>query len=469
MTEPAATDCEGDNLKVWFTELANAMGNDSCTKSTGEEHIATTLTGYLEKAKDHLLVQHPNNEVLNDKEFFDGLCNKIPNIANRHQHKGKDETNAIEKIIPIFRKSMPENAIFMDPQEPVQEVSTDLLHICASLWKLGADDAHMMRLTNNMLHTGDAHGGEPKFLTCDKMHCEHHFHVIHGLWLQLKQTTTVPACFTNDCKHPETCIEHSFAAFWCIKNGLARGGNPHQNPKSAEACKALRIFQLHHGMNDSSVAQKVTARLKALVPLSLKHLISSKGLCIGSSTEMAADPLVDFDQSIVHGRWSTGTSQDCCVWIILCALLAPMMSLAGHPDPKAMPCPPHLNAIPFDQHATVQAFIHVLCIIDVLCFLPGDKLHPMLEECTAVLIMHFPAQIRKHSREDKLMTKMIESGLSTGLGTTPNDVVIKLREWGGLVKNDCDNQKSKPSDHREETLARLISVQHQQAANDAFL
>ena len=469
LTELAATDCEGDNLKVWFTELANAMGNDSCVKSTGEEHVATTLTGYLEKAKDYLLVQYPNNEVLNDKEFFDGLYNKIPNIANRRQRKGKDETDAIKKIIPIFRKSMPENAIFMDPQEPVQEVSTDLLRICTSLWKSGADDAHMMRLTNNMLHAGDARGGEPKFLTCDKMYYEHRFHVIYGLWFQLKQTTTVPTCFTNDYEHPETCVEHSFAAFWCVENGLARGGNPYQNPKSAEARKASYVFQPYHGMNDSSVTQKVTARLKTLVPLSLKHLISSKGLRIGSSTEMAADPLVDFDQSIMRGGWSTGTSRDYCVWIVLCALLAPMMSLAGHPDPKAMPYPPRLNAIPFDQHATVQAFIRVLCIIDVPYFLPGDKLRPMLEECTAVLIMHFPYTIRKYSREDKLMTKMIESGLSAGLGTTPNDVIIKLREWGGLIKNDCDNQKSKPSDHREEILARLISVQRQQAANDAFL
>jgi hypothetical protein len=220
-------------------------------------------------------------------------------------------------------------------------------------------------------------------------------------------------------------------------------------------------------MNDSSVTQKVTARLKLLVPESLKHLVSSKCLRIGSSTAMAADPLVTYDQSIIRGGWSTGTSRDYYVWVVLFALLAPMMSLAGHPDPKAMPYPPRLNAIPFQQHDTIQTFIRFLYIINVPYFLPGGKLRPMMEECTAVLIMHFPYTIRKYGRDDKLTTKMIEAGISAGLGATANEVIIRLREWAKLIQDDYDNQKTKPSDHRDEIIARLLAIQRTQAADNA--
>jgi hypothetical protein len=50
----------------------------------------------------------------------------------------------------------------------------------------------------------------------------------------------------------------------------------------------------------------------------------------------------------------------------------------------------------------------------------------MMEECTAVLIMHFPYTIRKYGCDNKLTTKMIKAGISAGLGATANEVIIQL-------------------------------------------
>jgi hypothetical protein len=357
----------------------------------------------------------------------------------------------------------------MDPYKPVEEVGTDLLRITESLWRSSDSDAHGMRLNLNLLQSGVGRGGEPKFLTYAKMYYEHRYSMLYGLWFQLKQVTTVPTCFTNDYEYPETCVEHAFGSFFCVEDGLARAGNPFANPNSAEARKASYVFQQYHAMNDSSVTQKVTNRLKSIVPASLKHVVTSKCLRIGSSTSLAADPAVTYDESIFRGGWSTGTSRDYYVWILLYALIAPMMSLAGHPDPKAMPYPPRLNALPFHLHELVQTYISFLYVINVPFFLPGQKLRPMLEECTAVLIMHFPYALRKYGREDKLNTKMIEAAMYAKLGDTAKEAITALREWAKHIQDDYDSRKINATDQRDEVLSRLVQIQRAQASDNASL
>lgn len=230
--ELAAEDAEGDNLAQWFITLVNALGNESCLKSNGEEYAAKTLTGYLDKVREQLQSKFPGNEVLLDNKFFDDLKEGLPKISARRQHKGTNEGDVITTTIPVFRKSKDQNALYLDPTKPAEPVAVDLLQINEKLWRSRSVDTHETRLAFNMLYNSDTRPGEPKFVTYDKMYYKKYFNAAYANWFQMKQLTTFPTCWTNDYEYPETCVLHSFAAFWCAKDGLVRLGDPFSNPRS---------------------------------------------------------------------------------------------------------------------------------------------------------------------------------------------------------------------------------------------
>ena len=470
--ELTVEDAEGDNLAQWFITLVNALGNESCLKSNGEEYASKTLTGYLDKVREHLQSKFPGNEVLCNNRFFDDLKESLPKITARRQHKGTNETDVISKTIPIFRQSMQQNALFLDPTRPAEPVAVDLLQINEKLWRSHAVDTHETRLAFNMLYSSDTRPGEPKFVTYDKMYYEKHFNTTYANWFQMKQLTTFPTCWTNDYEYPETCVLHAFAAFWCAEDGLVRLGDPFRVPKSGAARRAAYVFPSAHAMNDNSFAQKLTNKVKFLVNLlqpSLKELASAKSFRIAASTAMAADNLLSQDESVFRGGWSTHTSRDHYTWILLVALIAPMMSLAGHPDPRALPYPPRLDALPNECHALLQQWIEKLYIIDVPYFKPGGKLRGFLDECTACLIMHFPTAIRRYGRMDKLNGKMVWAGLKAGLANNANGVIIKLREWAKHIRDDYDRRKLNPSNQRDEIVRRLVDLQRSTASDNENL
>jgi hypothetical protein len=448
--------------------LATGLGGEENVKSTGDNYEPVTLSSYLEKARVLVEQRFPNNATVKDSDFFDNLRENIPKIAGRRLQRGMNDDDIAVKSVPVFRKSSMKNRILLNPDKRVEN-ATDLFTIQENLWKSNDKGIHETRAQLNIIFSSDGRGGEVKFLSYKKMYWETEYGVPVAKWFQQKQVTSALTCWTNDYDDAETCVFHALASFWSVEDGLARVGNPFQNPKSAEARAASYMFPSTHKMNDASVAQKLTLKLKTLVPDGLKQYISVKGLRIGASTAMAADRLVTLDQSIFRGGWSTHTSRDHYVWILLFEILAPMMALAGHPDATALPTPPSLDALPMTEVPMLQKFIQELYVISIPFFLPDGKLRPLLYACTACLIMHFPQVLKKYSRQDALISKMISSGLEGGLGNTPATVIAKLDSWSKLIREDYDRRKCHTQEARSEILNRLISIQRRMASDNHHL
>ena len=469
LDELTALDVEGDNLTQYFCILATGLGGQENLKSNNEEYSVSTLCKYLEKARMHARNKFPQNCTLCDDDFFRRLKENIPKLTGRRLHKGINEDDVVSKAIPLFRKSNNGTKICVDPKQPHQASGTDLLQIMQALWKSNKSGVHELRAQLNITYSSDGRGGEVKFITYDKMYYDTYFDMPISKWFQQKQISTTATCWTNDYSHPETCVLHSLASFWSVENGLLRGPKTFDNHHSAEYRASCYMFPSTHRMNDTSVAQAQTRKIKELVPASLKSLVSTKCLRIGASTALAADRLVTFDESLARGGWSSHTSRDHYAWVLLAEIVAPMMSLAGHPDPTAMPSPPHLDSIALVDATMVQNYMGALYTISVPFFQPGGKLRDLLEVATATLIMHYPEVRRKYTTQDMLVTKMLQSGLAAKLSGTAIGVDKKLKEWALIIQKDYDRRKCSAPETKSEVINRLVAIQRQAAvANNSL-
>lgn len=440
-------DAKVDNLTQWFSNLATGLASEETLKSNNADYDSDTLCAYLKKAREVVRRRFPENATVSDDDFFKTLLKNLPKVAGRRTEKGMSDDDVAVNTMPVYRKSDLQNAICLDSEKPNQ-ITPDLVSMNEKLWRTNKKGIHELRAQLNVTYSSDGRGGEIKFVTYKKMYWESQYQSPVAKWFQQKQICSTLTCWTSDYEHPEACVFHSLGSFWCAEDGLARQGNPFKNENSGEARQASYMFPHTREVADASVAQNMTRKMKDLVSKDYRPLVSAKSLRIGASTALSIDRLVTFDEGICRGGWSTQTSRDFYAWAVLSKQLAPMMSLSGHPDATAMPSPPTLDVLPIDSKDLLQKYLKELYVISVPYFFPGGKLRPFLYACTACLIMHFPAVLRKYTTEDKLVSKMISGGFRAGLGATPNAVVEKLKMWAKVIQDDYD-KKNAPQRNRD--------------------
>lgn len=88
--------------------------------------------------------------------------------------------------------------------------------------------------------------------------------------------------------------------------------------------------------------------MREVLPPELQDIgkkISGKSLRYGGATHLHADRLITFDEALARGGWGSGTSRDYYIFVQLAAVIPPMLSLAGFPDPTIDPVSPSLKPI----------------------------------------------------------------------------------------------------------------------------
>ena len=179
----------------------------------------------------------------------------------------------------------------------------------------------------------------------------------------------------------------------------------------------------------------MTTLLRQSIPAEQSHLkatVSSRSLRKGATTEMATHSDVTLPQILMRGGWSSGTNMDPYRICTTAGTLPGAKALAGWKDAKADVFPPMLSALGEQNRADFERYMHALYSTNNLpWFQEGASLWPLLQTCTASLIMYLSDFARDFKLSHPLVQKMHTAAEKTFGGAGG---VAKLMEWSRTLK-----------------------------------
>lgn len=476
------TDLEGDLGIMLLNSFAKKLGDGvPVSDHTGRPYMASTLKDAFKKVIEKLKTKFSANIASSNGELFpsDDVDAWLKRLRDGHQRQvmeGTDEQNLLKKIFPLPRKHGPRTSIFPlddipDPDIQAERKRTDLGSICRKLFK----DERFEDLAKIVItYKGIARGGEVKFLSYQRMFYDTQFNTLFTQWFQRKTLKSNPSGFTADYEGPETCVFFSLGCYWACNNGLLR--QVPGEPGSPQARLAGYVFQDLHGMRDDSVAKQLTEILRSRVHHQLRKFISIKSCRFGSMTELAYDPAVAYEEGVALGGWATGSNSDWYVWTYLVAIVPPILTLAGYPDPRVIAHLPRkapvLHSVPVEFRMTFQQwnmFLDALFPNSLPEFSPPcGRLREFMDCVAAVMVMHFSHVYSTYGISHPCVSVMISAVVNVGFTASRSGAVQRLQVWSRAIREDfrkgnCGGDGASTEQDSTNQLIRRRTIQQEVA------
>ena len=261
-----------------------------------------------------------------------------------------------------------------------------------------------------------------------------------------------------------------------LERGLVRQEDVFRVSGSEAFRNAMMIFPHESSCSAGSFSKLVTTAIRECIPEELEYLkekFSGKSIRYGASTHLHTDRSVTFDESIARGGWSSGTSRDHYVFIQLAAMMAPMLSLAGFPDPTVDPVSPSLKPIVDNLSLPAMArlgstvatkirwrdimeYIDKLYLIGIPEFKPNGRLRPLLMAVTASCIMDFEHQVKTYGGflVHDVSLHMCDALCRTKLVRSWTQAEKILIEWSRAIRHDFETRVASSASGSPKTAKR---------------
>ena len=462
-------DVENDNLSYLYcsflTWAANTPIHDASSKNPEKMITFETKEKYIGKVKEAFKKKFMGHEWWKSEETWGpDLKKQFKKEASRHQLEGHDQGFKDPKTTGLYKRiegnpglqrakyrvaTTDGESVDFDDVRDMEGVSKALIGKAQK--GVGSDSKNYQRrawLNTCMVSVG--RGGEPKFLRFDEMTWDAYFQCPDATWTDMKNLRQSCMLYGPDRDDYPCDIYHSWGCHWFVEDGLHRS--------NTQASTSKFVFPDLHKYKNASVAKTLTVLLKSHVAKDIATTTSIKSVRISSTTVMAAHPLLSFMEFLARGGWSSGTRGDTYVELIPALSLPGMLVIGSWQDPHARVYPPNLECLGADVQDVIERFIQEGFTVDVLQFLPGGNLRPLLRTCTASLMMYFPKILLDFGPRNAVVEKLIAVGRKVGIG---HDVSAVLHEYAETIRNDfrARNVEIRPAT----TEVNLIDTINQQS------
>jgi hypothetical protein len=316
---------------------------------------------------------------------------------------------------------------------------------------------------------------EPASMSYDKLYWEPFFDCAVIKLFQAKQLTCVPGTFCADYSRPSLNCLSNWAHYAMLERGLVRPEGSFDDKGSAKYRAAMKVFKAESAGSQGTFSKLVISAMRDSIPKELAHIkekFSAKSIRYGAATHLHADRSITFDESIARGGWSSGTSRDHYIFIQLATMMAPMLSLAGFPDPTIDPVSPSLKPIvdslslPAGARLRSSAptkvtwhditeYIDKLYANNIPDFKPNGRLRPFLMAITASCIMDFEYQCKTYGGFRKghdICRHMCDKLCKAKLARTWLQAEEILKQWSQAIKTDFETRVASSASGSPKTM-----------------
>lgn len=424
---------------------------------------------------DELIKKFPNSpgaKELKKGKWLEGIPTMLKNDFSRTNLTGLREDGLITKTYPIFRETDPRRRMYLTANihagfdagdGDMKELAIDLASINETLAASDKKDKYKKMLALSLEWQFVSRADEPASMSYDKLMWDPQFDCAIIKLFQAKQLTCVPGTFCADYSKPSLNCLSNWAYFAMLEGGLVRPEGSFDDQGSRPYRDAMMIFQDESSRAQGAFGRLVLTAMRESIPNSLAHLkekFSGKSIRYGAATHLHADRSITIDESIARGGWSTGTSRDHYVFVQLATMMAPMLSLAGFPDPTIDPVSPSLKPIVDNLSLPDMArggssasskvtwhditeFMDKLYLNNIPEFKPEGRLRPFLMAITASCIMDFEYQCKTYGGYRKghdvckhMCDKLCQAKLARGWKQAEQILI----QWSRAIKTDFETR-----------------------------
>lgn len=449
---------EGDHLVSLLTAFGTYF-RDLQIKTPLGFMTPKTKGIYYGKVKEELKKKFPLHVFWLDKDAWTSMLKNF-NTGCTRQRQFDDDVNATDtKCRSIYKDNMAENGNGNLVRYCLVETSTDLRSIAHKLLSQPSAANHQKRLESNMTFSAVGRGGEHYLLRWDEAFWDPRFRLPEFTWPVIKQVAYQTMVFVPEKYHPFAFlvdIFHSFGTWFLLANGLFNG--------RYHPAKQKYVFPTLHNKRKEAVARDMTATIRKnlpdAIPKELVNCFSSRSLRKGASTILAAHPNVFPDERIARGGWTNSSNKNADTYVDSTFVLSMPggMALAGFRHCHREVFPPRTAWLGLEA-GVIEALIEEMYLIDVPEFLGGGKLRPLLDVCTASLIMYHSDFIRVFGAAHPLPAKMIQSAVRAKIrdpscpdGTSASQILLSWSEQLRSRYDELNMERPIPSDTLEEQL-----------------
>jgi hypothetical protein len=474
----------GDNALLLLGAFATHLSNESHLKPNGDEYAVTSLVKYFEYVVVSFKERYnkrPGYFKIEPEELT-LLKDNMRKLVSARNQTGSCADDVVDvKTAPLFGKTnrgastmvlLPDPHSVYGKQLVPMSPATDLRFICSQLMASGKKGSHATMLQLCLTRAAVGRGGEVKFLQWPRVWWDPYLGCCLARWFQPKQLKVSLTSFMADYSCMELDCFFNFACFWMMEDGLTRPTtNPYAESTKTVGHSAGFVFQDLHKTTDQNTTRLLSNAIKKHVPAETKDMLSVKSLRIGSSTELASNRLITFDESLARGGWSDGTNRKYYVFMTVAMILPPMKCLAHWPDPLSS-CPyPSFDELAEEDQGLILQLILKLYSIDVPEFAAptqgnrnGGRLRPFMNACTAALLMYYKTIIRDYSVSHPVIVKLIECADRAWPDKSRPDCHELLQRLSSAIQKNFDYKKSLVSHEVQgnEMLERVRAMQTQQ-------
>jgi hypothetical protein len=225
------------------------------------------------------------------------------------------------------------------------------------------------------------------------------------------------------------------------------------------------MFPSLHKISNKTVASNITNLLREFIPKQQTTLISyvtSRSLRRGATTLMQVHKDVTFSDSLARGGWSSGTNMDVYRVVNTAATLVGAKALSGWANARAPVFPPLLSVLGEHNRIHLERFMAELFPrSNIHLFGKGSALWPLLQTCTATMIMYHRDFVRDHKLSHPLVEKMNEAAENVFGGPVGHTY---LNDWSRMLKDTflLQNQLTAAGDDNTmEALNRVLAAMGQ--------
>ena len=415
---------------------------------------AETKSKYFEKLKEALKEKFPKHKAFDDERWYTSLRKDI--------EKGATRTNLLSNE-SFENKTLPFYPLLVDTYVREKHRSlilhgdltyaSDMRSLCCLLIKAAGGPGKMVEggplqqrvwFVMSMLAIG--RGGEIKFQRYDEWHWDELFQAIDSTWTEIKTLTQHCMLFGPDKESYLCDFFHAFGSFFSVENGLYRA-------RELDPAIHKFVFPHLHGIQNSSVAGKLTSIMRSYLPPAVKDSISSRSIRRGATTFLSMHPSITEAELNARGCWASETNSKAYRETTPILSIPGQNALANWMDIRTIKYPPRLECLGSHTHDNLEKFMDRLYVVDVPAFGPGGTLRPFLRACTAAIIMYHFQVVKDYGPSHPLVERVVrvaeEIDLCDGALSDPSKV---LRHWASKIKADFDNQNPDIIDPAQHSL-----------------
>ena len=427
-------------LPFIFVDFAHRLSHKPPTKAKSNDLLnVNTVCQYYSSVQLQFQARWPQNPYWMDQKQQSKITKDLKTNLERNSLTNGNGTGRYAICQPVYCK----NAEIIGQSS--QSGNIDLISVCKQFFKEQHSERGWMEKRCHLLLTylACARGGEVKFLRYDNWIWDPFLLLLELRWSEAKTLPEHFMTFVSDANTYQSDIFHALGCFFALDDGLFR---------SIEAKSCLVggfVFPSLHNIADKTVGANMTKLLQKFVPkeqASLKSRISSRSLRRGATTVLNVHKDVTFSEALARGGWSSGTNMDVYFVVNTAATLAGAKALSGWASARAQVYPPQLSVLGEHNRARLDSFMdHLFPRNNIPAFQKGSNLWPLLETCTATMIMYqrdFLKDYSSHNPLAELMNEAVEKTFGSPAGLT------YLNKWSMMLKESfrIQNQPRTASD-----------------------